>query len=266
MRIPSSTQRSQGFTLIELLVVISIIAILAGMLLPVIGVVREMARQQECGKKQSQILGSMVAYGTAEDVAWPNPMTWKVTAAPTDGATAAAYTAGAFELLAKATTLPNKLFRCPSAASGGPDKEKVPSMDRTDTTWGWGTTENQKVSYGFDWGSPADPSASRVILGDRDLQNHKDGAMVCFGDGHVKKLKKESTRVASTGTNKTEGVIAVQEEAVFNPDAKGGVNNTDLETGATLIRDNIYDTNEDYVTPANVFKTGAGHAIRAWIR
>src|ERR1043165_142879 len=70
---PSSNHRSKGFTLIELLVVISIIAILAGMLLPVIGVVREMARKAQCGKNQSQILGAMVAYGTSEGTAWPDP-------------------------------------------------------------------------------------------------------------------------------------------------------------------------------------------------
>ena len=62
---PSTHRRSQGFTLIELLVVISIIAILAGMLLPVIGVVREMARSAQCGKNQSQILGGMFAYAAA---------------------------------------------------------------------------------------------------------------------------------------------------------------------------------------------------------
>jgi prepilin-type N-terminal cleavage/methylation domain-containing protein len=54
-----------GFTLIELLVVVSIIAVLASMLLPAIGLVREAAKQIRCGNSLRQVAMAFHAY--AED-------------------------------------------------------------------------------------------------------------------------------------------------------------------------------------------------------
>lgn len=55
-------RRSEAFTLIELLVVVSIIALLVGMLLPAIGMVRDMARQTSCANKIRQVGLAMVGY------------------------------------------------------------------------------------------------------------------------------------------------------------------------------------------------------------
>lgn len=56
--------RPGGFTLIELLVVIAIIAILAGLLFPLLGVVMEHARKVAAVNDEKQIIGAINAYYT----------------------------------------------------------------------------------------------------------------------------------------------------------------------------------------------------------
>lgn len=54
--------RTAAFTLIELLVVVSIIAILAALLLPAIGMVRSLARVVTCGSQLRQINAAILTY------------------------------------------------------------------------------------------------------------------------------------------------------------------------------------------------------------
>ena len=59
---PAATSPHAGFTLIELLVVISIIAVLAGMLLPAVNLVRGSAQASRCAANAKQLHLASMAY------------------------------------------------------------------------------------------------------------------------------------------------------------------------------------------------------------
>lgn len=80
---------SAAFTLIELLVVISIIAILAGLLFPVLGRVQDNARSTKCTSNLRQIGGAINAYAADNDNALPGPLaTWQFPMPPGGGESA----------------------------------------------------------------------------------------------------------------------------------------------------------------------------------
>jgi prepilin-type N-terminal cleavage/methylation domain-containing protein/prepilin-type processing-associated H-X9-DG protein len=94
-----AARRRAGFTLIELLVVVAVIALLAGMLLPVFAQAREKARQAVCISNLKQLAAGMRLYSEDYDEALPLvvghqasdrlifPMTWMDRLLPYVGST-----------------------------------------------------------------------------------------------------------------------------------------------------------------------------------
>jgi prepilin-type N-terminal cleavage/methylation domain-containing protein len=70
----NTSRRYLAFTLIELLVVIAIIAILASILLPVIGRIREQADSTKCLSNLKQIGAAMAVYSSENDDRLPGPL------------------------------------------------------------------------------------------------------------------------------------------------------------------------------------------------
>jgi prepilin-type N-terminal cleavage/methylation domain-containing protein len=265
------SSNQQGFTLIELLVVISIIAILAGMLLPAITMVRENANRTACGSNQKQIVASCIAYAQDQDTSWPlgwnagvAPGTWPVAGIP-DTDQAAQASARSFEVLAAWMSLSNSLFRCKSQTLPYPTAK--PGKDGTVApinSWGWSATI--KVHYGYDWSVPGEPASIRIVFGDRSFVNHgRKGSMATGGDGATRFLKVPSPAVAATGTQKCKGVDGadVTANVVYNPDSIG----TDDEVLATAGRvDNIYDNLDDETAGATWNTRGGGSPRRCMLK
>ena len=252
------TPRSQGFTLIELLVVISIIAILAGMLLPAINMVREGARKANCGNNQRQIVLGMNVYANDNDQEWPVFYYVAANAAisatvPSDAATSAFATMSTFENLAVITggDLSNKIFACPSNPSVKPPSTSMASAYGT-ATWAAaiaaGATNAQ--AYAYDFTVPGNGTSIRVVTADRPKDatdtNHKSVAMAAFADGHVGNINR-GTATPATPTATQSG--AALTKSYENKDASA---------------DDVYSFTGD-VAAANYAKA-SGSTTRAWVR
>lgn len=125
----SMHRRPAGFTLIELLIVISIIAVLAGMLLPAVNLVRRQARDTQCSNNLHQLAIALEVYRQDWDTHFPKTLV-SMCDDPSYG-------------------LASKILLCPNDATRGTD----PTMHR-----------NPSWDSGNDWASVLNetPSSSHL--------------------------------------------------------------------------------------------------------
>ena len=102
------------FTLIELLIVIAIIAILAAMLLPALGNVKQVALKNQCVSNQKQIAQALFMYG--DDNSSFGPQLYRVPICVSNYCDFQSYFFGR-----KEAVYPVKIMECPSAKCNGPE-------------------------------------------------------------------------------------------------------------------------------------------------
>jgi prepilin-type N-terminal cleavage/methylation domain-containing protein/prepilin-type processing-associated H-X9-DG protein len=192
--VSTSLKPCGGFTLVELLVVIALIAILAGVLLPVLGAVREKARQTTCLLQLRQIGQAHLLYMADWDERFPD---WHMSALPRPAPFGALrFWPEYFQPYLRGAAI----FHDPSAAwQGPPPSDGIRLADYALMTWGPGGFGTQAAPYFRYPGPPLSRDQvvrptetiawmdgwtfTSVIYG--KVVRHGEGMNVGFVDGHA---------------------------------------------------------------------------------
>ncbi|MGQ9729867.1 MAG: prepilin-type N-terminal cleavage/methylation domain-containing protein [Candidatus Zipacnadales bacterium] len=205
-------QANWGFTLVEVLVVLAVMAVLAGLVWPVLGVARQKSWEAICGSNLHQTGLALEMYLQDHDEVFPvsyvaNPggpyISWREMIQPYLRDTA--------------------VLRCPAAEPRGEKMAELrPELRATYALNGWLAPPDLRALGGGNEApvalSAIEKAAGTIMICDAGYNNspvaldgehywvlgmqeqplpterHQEGANFCFVDGHIKKLPEPATR------------------------------------------------------------------------